>query len=74
MIEVFGLVAVAFMVLFYALEDKATAFTLAFAAACLCAAIYAFLIGSYPFMIAEGIWSMIAVRKWLSRRSVTSGS
>jgi len=67
MIEAFGLSSVALMVLFYALEGRAAVFTLAFAVACLSAALYAFLIGSYPFMIAEGIWSVIAFRKWTSR-------
>lgn len=70
MIEAFGFLTVCFMVLFYALEGRAPIFTLAFAGACLCAAIYAFLIESYPFMIAEGIWSMVAFRKWFLRSSI----
>ena len=64
MIEAFGFLAICFMVLFYALEGQAPVFTLAFAGACLCASIYAFLIGSFPFMIAEGVWAMVALRKW----------
>lgn len=67
MIEAFGFLAVCFMVLFYALESKAPIFTLAFAAACLCAAVYAFVIQSYPFMVAEAIWSIVALRKWTVR-------
>ncbi|MEM9710412.1 MAG: hypothetical protein AAF871_16690 [Pseudomonadota bacterium] len=67
MVEATGFLSVCFMVLFYALEDKAPIFTFAFAGACLCAAIYAFLIGSFPFMVAEGIWSLITVRKWTLR-------
>jgi len=72
MVEAFGFLAVCFMVLFYALEDRAPIFTLAFAGACLCAAIYALLIGSFPFMIAEGVWAIVALRKWSLRTS--SGS
>ncbi|MEL6363106.1 MAG: hypothetical protein AAFR21_18730 [Pseudomonadota bacterium] len=67
MVERFGFLTVCFMVVFYALEGKAAIFTLAFAGACLCAAIYAFLIESFPFMIAEGVWSMVALRKWMLR-------
>lgn len=69
MIEVFGFIAICFMVLFYALEGRAPIFTLAFAGACLCAAIYALLIGSIPFMIAEGVWAIVALRKWMLRYS-----
>lgn len=65
MVEGFGLLAVCMMVVFYAFEGRAAIFTLAFAGACLCAATYAFMIGSYPFMIAEGIWAIVAVRKWI---------
>lgn len=69
MVETFGLLAVCFMVLFYAIEERAPIFTLAFSAACMSAAFYAFLIGSFPFMIAEGIWSLVALRKWVLRRA-----
>jgi hypothetical protein len=40
-IELFGFVAVAVMVVAYALEDRAPAFVLVFAASCLAAATYA---------------------------------
>lgn len=67
MSEVFGLIAVCLMVLFYALEDRQPVYSLAFAGACLCAALYAFLIASFPFMIAEGVWAVVAFRKWAVR-------
>lgn len=69
MIEIFGLIAVCAMVIFYAIEDRSPTMTLAFALSCACAAIYAFAIGSYPFMLAEGIWAVIALRKWRVRSS-----
>lgn len=72
MVEAFGLLATCRMVLFYALEGKALVFTLAFAGACLCAAIYAFLIRSYPFMLAEGVWAIVALTKWTLRSRVGS--
>jgi hypothetical protein len=67
MIEIFGLLAVCAMVTFYALEERGPAMTLAFAASCAAASLYAFWIASYPFMLAEGLWAVIAVRKWRTR-------
>lgn len=67
MIELIGFMAVCSMVACYAFEDTAPALTLAFAASCAVAALYAFLIGSYPFMLAEGVWAIIALRKWYVR-------
>lgn len=67
MIEIFGLLAVCAMVTFYALESRGPAMTLAFACACAAASLYAFWIASYPFMLAEGIWAVIAARKWRRR-------
>ena len=67
MIELFGLLAVSSMVFCYALEDRGPSFTLAFAISCAVAALYAFLIEAYPFMLAEGVWAVIAFRKWWAR-------
>lgn len=67
MVEAFGLLTVCLMVLFYALEGKTPIYTLAFAGACLCSAVYAYLIESFPFMIAEGVWAMVALKKWIVR-------
>lgn len=67
MIELIGFLAVCAMVACYAFEDRAPVLTLVFAASCAVASIYAFLIGSYPFMIAEGVWALIAFRKWTVR-------
>lgn len=64
MIEVFGFLAVCTMVVCYALEERSPVFTLVFSGACAVAALYALLIGSYPFMVAEGVWAVIAFRKW----------
>lgn len=67
-IEILGVVAVAIMVVSYALEQRGPIFVAVFAAACALAAFYAFLIGSYPFMVAEGIWALVAVRRWWGAR------
>lgn len=68
MIEIIGFAAVCVMVACYAFEHRAPVLTLVFALACAVAAIYAYVIGSYPFMLAEGIWSIVALRKWMRGR------
>ncbi|MEM7016694.1 MAG: hypothetical protein AAF512_05050 [Pseudomonadota bacterium] len=67
-IELLGLVAIIIMVSAYALEHRHPTFTAVFAGACALASFYAFLIGSYPFFLAEGIWSVIAFRRWQAVR------
>ena len=63
-VEILGIFAVILMVLSYALEQRHPLFIASFAAGCVLAAFYAFLIGSYPFLIAEGLWSVVATRRW----------
>lgn len=63
----FGAIAVGLMLLFYALEDRATRFILAFAAACLASSLYGFLQGAWPFGVVELIWSGVAIRRWRTR-------
>lgn len=65
MFEILGIIAVTIMVASYALEHKHPIFILIFAAGCALAAIYAFLIGSYPFLIAEGLWALIAIWRYV---------
>ena len=66
LVEILGIVAIVTMVASYALESRGTFFIAAFAAGCALAAVYhAYLIDSYPFLIAEGIWrAVIAARRW----------
>lgn len=66
--EWLGVVAVIVMVSAYALEKRGPIFVAVFAAGCVTAAIYACLIGSYPFLIAETVWALIAARRWLEVR------
>jgi hypothetical protein len=66
-LSAFGLLAVTAMLAFYALEDRGPAFILAFAAACVLASVYGFLQGAWPFGLVEGVWAMIAVRRWRKR-------
>jgi hypothetical protein len=63
-LTIFGLASVSAMVVFYALEDRARWYTLAFAAACVCGSVYGFLQGAWPFGAVEIVWAGIAVWRW----------
>lgn len=63
-LTVFGLVAVTAMLVFYALEKRSPWFILAFAGACVLAAVYGFLQGAWPFGLVESVWSLVAFRRW----------
>jgi hypothetical protein len=71
-LTVFGLFAVAAMLICYALEKRSEWFILAFAGSCLMASAYGFLQGAWPFGLVEAIWSVVAIRRWwVERRSLT---
>jgi hypothetical protein len=63
-LTVFGSIAVTLMLIFYALENRSRWYTLAFAGACALGSAYGFLQGAWPFGVVEGIWSLVAVRRW----------
>jgi uncharacterized RDD family membrane protein YckC len=66
-LTLFGLLAVAAMLVFYALEDRSPWFVLAFAGACALASVYGFLQGAWPFGAVEAIWAGVALGRWRSR-------
>ncbi len=65
----FGTIAVAAMLLMYALEERAHWFVLGFALASALAAAYGVLIEAWPFAVIEALWSVIALRRWWRRYS-----
>jgi len=67
-LTLFGLVAVTAMLACYALEDRSPWFVLAFAGACALASAYGFLQGAWPFGVVEAIWTVVALRRFKSRR------
>lgn len=67
-LTLFGLVAVTAMLVCYAYEDRSPWFVLGFAVACALGSAYGFLQGAWPFGLVEGIWSVVALRRW--RRAV----
>ena len=66
-LTLFGLFAVTFMLVFYALEDRSPRYILGFAFGCLLASVYGFLQGAWPFGVVEAIWALVAVQRWRSR-------
>jgi hypothetical protein len=64
----FGLFAVTAMLVCYALESRSPWWTLGFAGACLLGSIYGFAQGAWPFGLVEGVWTLVAVRKWFKLR------
>ena len=67
-LTLFGVVSVSAMLLFYALEERAAVWVLAFAIACWSAALYGWLAGAWPFTLVEAVWGLVALRRFLRRR------
>jgi hypothetical protein len=66
----FGAGAVTIMLVSYALEHRSNLWILVFAFACAASAIYAGLAKTWPFMVVESIWSLVALRRWWTGRSL----
>jgi hypothetical protein len=67
-LTVFGLFAVTAMLVCYALEKRSVWFVLAFAGSCALGSIYGFLQGAWPFGLVEGVWAVVALRRWTVER------
>lgn len=68
LLTLYGVVAVGSMLAFYAAEQRAPLFVLAFAGACLASSLYGFFAGAWPFGLVELVWSGVALRRWRMRR------
>jgi hypothetical protein len=73
-VTLYGVVAVTFMMVMYALERRGRGYILGFAAGCVASSIYGFLSGAWPFGVVELIWSGIAVRRWADAAQPVPGS
>lgn len=69
MLTLFGAGAVTVMLISYALEQRSPWWILVFALACAASSIYGGLAGTWPFMVVEGIWSLVALRRWWQQHS-----
>jgi len=65
-VTIYGVCALTFMMVMYALERRDRRFIAAFAVGCLLSSAYGFLAGAWPFGIVEAIWSGIALRRFLT--------
>ncbi len=72
-LTLFGILALAFMLLMYALEGRGPAFTLAFALGCAASAVYGFVSGTWPFGVVEAIWCGVAIRRYAARTHSSAG-
>jgi hypothetical protein len=73
LVTLYGVVALTFMMVMYALESRGRHYILAFALGCVLSSAYGFLSGAWPFGIVELIWAAIAVRRWASVPDVAAG-
>jgi hypothetical protein len=64
-ITLYGVGALSFMMIMYALERRHRRFVAGFALGCLLSSAYGFLSGAWPFGVVEAIWAMIAWRRYL---------
>ena len=63
-VTLYGVLALSFMMVMYALERRGRRFVLLFALGCLLSSAYGFLSGAWPFGVVELIWSGIALRRY----------
>ena len=68
-LTVFGACAVTIMLLSYALEQCSTWWVLIFALACAASSLYGWLTGTWPFGVVEGVWALVALRRWWMRQT-----
>jgi hypothetical protein len=77
-LTMFGFISVAAMLVTYAAEDHSPWCILAFAITCLMSSVYGFLAETPPFAFVEGVWFLVALRRWRltvtgRRTSATTG-
>ncbi|HEX7532029.1 MAG TPA: hypothetical protein VF340_02210 [Methyloceanibacter sp.] len=67
LLSLFGFVATSLMLLCYALEDRSPWYIVGFAVACALSGVYAVLQGAWPFAIVEGVFTIVALRRFAMR-------
>ena len=74
LLTAFGAVAVTVMLVSYALESRSTSWVLVFAFGCAASSLYGALAGTWPFAVVEGVWAVVALRRWSARRQGKFGA
>jgi hypothetical protein len=67
-ITIYGVIALSFMMVMYALEGRGRNFVLAFCIGCLLSSAYGFLSGAWPFGVVEAIWAVVAFGRYRSHK------
>jgi hypothetical protein len=65
-VTIYGVCAVTFMMIMYALERRGRRFIAGFALGCLLSSAYGFLAGAWPFGVVELVWSGVALRRYVA--------
>lgn len=68
-LTLFGAAAVTLMLVSYALEQRSPWWVLVFAGACAASSLYGWLAGTWPFGVVEGVWALVALRRWWLQRA-----
>ena len=63
-ITVFGVLALSFMMLMYALEPRGRRYVAGFAGGCVLSSAYGFLSGAWPFGVVELVWAAVALGRY----------
>ncbi len=63
-VTIYGVCAVSFMMVMYALEHRGRVFIAGFVLGCVLASAYGFLSGAWPFGVVELIWAGVAARRY----------
>lgn len=72
-VTVYGVVAVSFMMVMYALEHRNRHFIVAFALGCTLSSSDGFLAGTWTFGVVEAVWTFVALCRCRSTRPAASG-
>ena len=67
-LTLFGACAVTVMLLSYAFEHRSSWWILIFTLACAASSLYGWLAGTWPFGVVEGVWAIVAFRRWFKLR------
>lgn len=73
MLLIFGSIAVTIMFLAYWLEDRSKWMVLAFALGSGLTAAYSGIAGVYPITVIEGLWTLVALQRFLKRHRGETG-
>jgi len=69
-ITLYGVCALTFMMVMYALERRGRGYVAGFALGCVLSSVYGFLAKAWPFGVVELVWSAVALRRY---RGLASG-